>query len=162
MALRDDTSKWVLPYITWDWQNVEDLYDVLIPKVAPGVALRAYRDSYDRRPKPSVEDLTHPLKSIPRPLSQDRQIRSGARQILNEVLERLVKQGYIHKRKVDGNRQVRLKERIFANPYKVQATEDLVAAVEKYLQAPLFVGLETSEERTLRRALDKYKEAMDD
>jgi hypothetical protein len=162
MALRDDLSKRFFDSVPWCWVDVEDLFADISPTIPPGKALRQYartKATASRNTDPS--QLTHPERSVPRPLTQDQQIRSGKRNMLNEIIDRLYTQGYIEKRKVDGARQVRRKESR-VNPHRVAAADDLVAAVEKYLSKPLFAGMVTAEERMLQDALDDYKAVMDD
>jgi hypothetical protein len=148
MALRDDLSKRFFDSVPWCWVDVEDLFADISPTIPPGKALRQYartKATASRNTDPS--QLTHPERSVPRPLTQDQQIRSGKRNMLNEIIDKV--------------RQVRRKESR-VNPHRVAAADDLVAAVEKYLSKPLFAGMTTAEERMLQDALDDYKAVMDD
>lgn len=82
MAGRSDiTSERLLEYLSWDWQDVEELRQRLIPTVAPGKALRTYQSRYKGKG--------------PSPLTEDEQIISGARAIVNDRINTVASSGRI-------------------------------------------------------------------
>lgn len=104
----DVTAKRLLAAITWEWQDVEELMEQLIPTVSPGFALRKYQtiaEAY-RKANPDAD----PTKK--RQLTEDEQIASGARQIVNDRLSAQVNGGRIEiERLDDGKRRVKFRER---------------------------------------------------
>lgn len=80
MGRTDITGERLLEAVTWDWQDVEELRQQLIPTVAPGKALRTYQT----RAKGNLGV---------KPLTEDEQIASGARQIVNDRIGSLIGSG---------------------------------------------------------------------
>lgn len=70
--------------MTWDWQSAEDLIQEIIPMIPPGKAHRTYLG------KNNVKTGTGS-----RPLSEDEQIASGARTLINARLNTLMNSGRI-------------------------------------------------------------------
>lgn len=83
MATRTDiTGERLIDYLSWEWQDAEELRQRLIPTVAPGKALRTY------------QARTKGNKGV-RTLTEDEQIVSGARAIVNDRIGSLVASGRI-------------------------------------------------------------------
>lgn len=98
----DDLGQRVLDKVTWEWQRVEDLIRDLIPAVPPGKALRTYQNGAKRH------------KGVKPAKSEDEQIASGARQLLNARLGSHRDSGRITVETRDGERWVKFNERRIA------------------------------------------------
>lgn len=103
----DITTDRLLAAVTWEWQDVEDLMEQLIPTVPPGKALRKYQVAQEnyRKQNPDVDPR------LARPLSEDEQIASGARTIVNDRIGAQVSSGRLEIERADGRRRVRFRER---------------------------------------------------
>lgn len=86
-----------------DWIDVEAIMEQLIPMVAPGKAKRRYqsrlKSARERNGQVHVES----------PLSEDEQILSGARSIVNERILSNVSRGRFELLNEDGHRRLRLR-----------------------------------------------------
>ena len=100
MGRTDITGERLLEYVTWDWQDVEQLRLRLIPTVAPGKALRTYLAR------------TQNNKGI-KVMSEDEQIASGARAIVNDRIGSFVGSGRLEYN--DDRSKIRLAERKVVN-----------------------------------------------
>lgn len=100
----DPTTERLVAAITWEWRDVEDLIEELIPTVAPGRALRKYQQIA----KPNKGTGTRP------PLTEDEQITSGARAIINNRLWSQQESGRVEveTNEETGARRVRFRERV--------------------------------------------------
>lgn len=98
----DVTSDRLLAAVGWDWVEVESLMAQLIPTVAPGKALRMYQNR-----------AAHNKGTGNRPqFTEDEQIESGARQIVNDRIGAQVDSGRLElQRDEEGKRRVRQRVR---------------------------------------------------
>lgn len=98
----DITTERLLAAVTWEWQKAEDLMELLIPTVAPGKAKRTYENRMGKYVKGNTA----------RPqLTEDEQIASGARAIVNDRIGSQAESGRIEVKTEDGERWVRFRER---------------------------------------------------
>lgn len=103
----DITTERLLAALTWDWQDVEELMERLIPTVPPGKALRKYQVAQEhyRKQKPHVDPR------LARTLTEDEQIASGARTIVNDRIGQQAATGRIELEGERGQRRIRFRER---------------------------------------------------
>lgn len=98
----DVTTERLLAAVGWEWVDVESLMEQLIPTVAPGKALRKYQ----------IQAKNHKGTGNRPQLTEDEQIASGARQIVNDRIGSQVDGGRIELERDDtGRRRIRLRER---------------------------------------------------
>lgn len=99
----DFTTERLLALSSWDWQDVEELMELLIPTVPAGKAMRTYMSRVGKHVKGTG---TRP------PLSDLEKVRSGARAIVNDRIGSQVENGRIEVRRDDeGRRQIRFLDR---------------------------------------------------
>lgn len=104
MTTRTDiTGERFLELITWDWQDLEQIRQMLIPTVPPGKALRKYQ---------SIASRNKGTGNRPQ-LTEDEQIASGARNIVNARINSQIDSG---RAEYDETRtHIRLAERRIVN-----------------------------------------------
>lgn len=93
--------------VSWEWQDVEDLMEKLIPMVPPGRAKRQYEQVNEnyRRNNPDVA----PVAS--KQLTEDEQIVSGARTLVNARIGSMIESGKLEVEREGDRRRVRLRVR---------------------------------------------------
>jgi hypothetical protein len=97
----DITTERLLASVTWEWQDVEELMEQLIPTVNPGTALRRYKKLAAGNKGTGTR----------RPLTEMEQVVSGARQIINERISSQVDGGRLELERDGRTRRVKFRER---------------------------------------------------
>lgn len=93
--------------VGWEWQEVEDLMELLIPMVPPGPAKRQYKQVNEnyRRNNPDAAPAAW------KQLNEDEQIASGARTIVNARIGSMIESGKLEVEREGDRRRVRLRVR---------------------------------------------------
>lgn len=104
---RSRLSEQLLETIPYDWIDAEDVIQKFIPQIAPGIALRYYNEGYEKW-RSKIEDPQGPTNK----LEGDAAIRSGARAIVREAMNRVQDGGYIESEGRGKKRRIRRIERL--------------------------------------------------
>lgn len=101
MARMGEHTRRLLDTLSSEWQELEDVFDGLIPTVPPGKALRKYETLRARQKPTGVYQKSE--------LTDEEKIRSGARAILNDSVATLKTGEYVDIEGTGKHRRVRVR-----------------------------------------------------